>query len=383
VHDKSTTTYKTDDVTYADGVLVDITLRKQAEEKLSQSETRYRDLVDHSLVGVFNTNLDGQFLFVNEALVRMYDFDRPEQMMAEGSLSRWVDPKRRELLMSDLQEHGSVSNFEAETITATGRHIHVLFSVKLQDGELAGMVMDVTERTHGVDRIHAYQKRLRAMASELVFAEERERKRISTDLHDGPAQSLAYARLQLASVLKNIEVAPAKRKLEDLSQLLKDSLQQIRDVLLDLSSPSLHQIGLGAALSEWLEEQVESHHGIRATLTNTCPNLELYDNLKAVLFRNIKELLSNMIKHAEARQVSVKMYCEKGNLYISVKDDGIGFDPDQLAHHPGSTGGFGLFSIRERMADLDGSMEINSALGQGCMATLSLPLSCLEEGKCL
>ena len=124
----------------------DITERKQVGEDLRKSEEKYRDLVDNSIVGVFATTLDGRFIFVNDAMARMYDFDSPEQMVAQGSVARWSDPKHRQQFLAILQKHGSVTNFEAETITHTGRHIHVLFSVKLLGDDLFGMVMDVTER---------------------------------------------------------------------------------------------------------------------------------------------------------------------------------------------------------------------------------------------
>jgi PAS domain S-box-containing protein len=94
-------------------VVEDISDRKQAREDLSQSEAKFRDLVDNSLVGIFNSTLEGQFIFVNEALAKMYNFDNPEQMLAAGALSRWVDPKQREQLIAELQAHGGVSNFEA------------------------------------------------------------------------------------------------------------------------------------------------------------------------------------------------------------------------------------------------------------------------------
>ena len=114
--------------------------------ELHRSEAKYRDLVDNSIVGVFTTTLDGRFLFANDASARMYDFESPEQMVAQGSLSRWSDPKQRERMLAELQEHGSVTNFEAETITHTGRHIHVLFSAKLHADTISGMVMDITDR---------------------------------------------------------------------------------------------------------------------------------------------------------------------------------------------------------------------------------------------
>jgi PAS domain S-box-containing protein len=343
-------------------------------EALVESEAKYRDLVNNSLVGVFNSSLDGQFLFVNDALVRMYDFDHPEQMLAEGSQPRWVDPKEREQLMSDLREHGSVSNFEAETITATGRHNHVLFSVKLQGEVISGMVMDITERRQAEKRILADQEKLRAMASELIIVEERERKRIASDLHDGPTQSLGLARMQLAEVAEAIAGSEPGNILDEASRQIRRALEQIREILLDLSSPALHQMGLAAGLSEWLDEHVRGKQGLKVVFLDECGNADLTDDIRLFVFRNVCELLTNVVKHARAQRVTVSMTCAGPTVQIVVEDDGLGFDPASVKSLPDRRGGFGLFSVAQRMADLGGSLEMVSEPGKGCRATLVVPL---------
>jgi chemotaxis protein methyltransferase CheR len=124
----------------------DISERKQAEEKLVKSEAKYRSLVDNSIVGVFESTTDGRFTFANDAMVQMFDFDSPEQMIAHGSLELWNDIQNRERMLAELQKHGRVSNFEAEAVTRTERHIHVLFSAKQIDDRISGMVMDISDR---------------------------------------------------------------------------------------------------------------------------------------------------------------------------------------------------------------------------------------------
>jgi PAS domain S-box-containing protein len=308
-------------------VIEDISERIQAIEDLSKSEAKFRDLVDNSMVGIFNSTLDGQFLFVNEALAKLYHFDSPEQMMAESTLLLWVDLKQRKQLISELQKHGNVSNFEAETITGPNQHNHVLFSVKLQNNIISGLVMDITERRHAQDQVRAKQERLRAMASELVLAEERERKRISSDLHDGAVQSLAVARLKLAEVGETIAGSEAAGMLDDASQMVRHSLEQIREVLLDLSSPSLREIGLDAALSEWLDDIGKKHH-IRTEFCDKCGDVLLPNDLSVMLFRNARELLTNVIKHGSATKISVRLACSERTLRLTVEDDGVGFEPE-------------------------------------------------------
>ena len=128
---------------------IQLNLEQLVDERtaeLARREAKYRGLVENALVGVFTSTLDGRFIFVNDAMARMFDFDSPEQMMAQGSLERWRDQKDRERMLAELQQHGSVTNFETITITHTDRHIYVLFSAKQVGNDIVGMVMDITER---------------------------------------------------------------------------------------------------------------------------------------------------------------------------------------------------------------------------------------------
>ena len=175
------------------GSIMDITERKKMERALKRSESKYRGLVDNSMVGVFSSTLNGRFIFVNDALAVMYDFDGPEQMIAKETFARWTDLKQRERMVNMLQKEGSVSNFETETITDTGRHIHVLLSVKLLRDTLYGMVMDVTE-------IHQARKDLQQLAGRLLTVQEEERRRLARELHDDLAQRLAVLAIEAGRV---------------------------------------------------------------------------------------------------------------------------------------------------------------------------------------
>jgi signal transduction histidine kinase len=250
-----------------------------------------------------------------------------------------------------------------------------LFSVKDATGKIMYVVntyMDISEVKEAEEDLTAYRERLRALALELTLSEERERRRIATELHDGAAQSLAFARMQIAAATKAIGEAETARTLDEVSQILRESLGQIREVLLDLSPPAMNEIGLGVAISEWLEQQIGRRHGLGTSFTDQCGRVPLDDDVRAVLFRNARELLTNVVKHAHAKTVAVRIDSTGKELRITIVDDGAGLDSDNV---DGATcGGFGLFSIRERMLDLGGSLEIVSARGKGCEATLVMPL---------
>jgi signal transduction histidine kinase len=147
--------------------------------------------------------------------------------------------------------------------------------------------------------------------------------------------------------------------------------------MFELSSPSLNEIGLGAAISEWLEESLGRRYGLETEFTDEIDDRlrkTLDDNIRAILFRNVRELLTNVIKHAKAKKVGVHLKTEDGMVTIVIQDDGVGFDHQAVIQPGEEGGGFGLFSIQERMKDLGGSLEIVSGPGKGCKAILTVPV---------
>ena len=145
--------------------LAELVDKRTAE--LARSEAKYRGLVDNSLVGVFTTTHDGRFAFVNDAMAKMFDFDSTDQMVTRGSLERWRDQKDRERLLAELQKHGRATNFEAETVTHTGRMIHVLFSVRQIGNDIYGMVMDITDRKQAEIELKEAYIEIRQLQSQL------------------------------------------------------------------------------------------------------------------------------------------------------------------------------------------------------------------------
>jgi PAS domain S-box-containing protein len=350
--------------------------RRQAEKKLANSEAKYRGLVENSIVGVFASTIEGSMTFVNDAMARMFDFDNPEEMMAHRTPELWADPGDRSLFVAEMKKRARVTNFEAVTLSHTGRRIDVLFSARQVGNDILGMVMDITERKQAEQKLLDYQQRLKAMASQLALVEEKERRRIAVDLHDHVGQSLALARIQLASARNSAAEPMFADQLESISDTLLEALEDTQQLMLELSSSALSESGLSAAISEWLELRIGSRHGIKTEFIDNfsdVPGKKLDPNVKAIIFRNVRELLINIVKHARAKKITVRLEDRGKVMRIIVEDDGMGFDPSVVTQTWGKTGGFGLFSIKELMADLSGSLRIVSQPGKGCTAILSVP----------
>jgi signal transduction histidine kinase len=217
------------------------------------------------------------------------------------------------------------------------------------------------------------QQTLRSLASELVLTEERERRHLATDLHDTVAQSLALCKYYLEELESEPITRPHQTKLDESVALIDQALEQTRSMIFELSPPILHDLGLQAALRS-LATQMQHLHGINIDSAGNGEGNQVPDELAVLLFRAVRELLFNIVKHARATQVSISLERNQERIQIEVVDDGIGFDPAEADRRRRRGSGFGLFSVSERLQHLGGSFEITSRPGHGTRAILTAPL---------
>ena len=346
------------------GSVMDITDRKKMERELKNSESKYRGLVTNSIVGVFTSTLNGQFVFVNNALASMYDFDSPKQMIAQETFARWTDLKQRELMLTILQKDGSVTNFETETITDSGRHIHVLLSAKLLGGTISGMVMDVTE-------IHQARKDLQQLAGRLLSVQEEERRRLARELHDDLAQRLAVLVIEAGKVISVGGSCEAAEILQGVQDKLISISEDVHRISRQLHPSIIEDLGLEQALSSEIHN-FSRLENIPVKLEYDIGSVEPSLDIAVVLFRITQESLRNIQKHAGAKSVSIQLVRENSSLLLTIKDDGRGFDPGIVKAMPG----LGLKSMRERIRLINGSISYISPQGQGTtvQARVDMPL---------
>ena len=220
------------------------------------------------------------------------------------------------------------------------------------------------------------QVRLRALTTELNLAEQRERKRLAAELHDHLQQMLVLGKLKLGQGMRLPQAAPrAVDIMKQTDDVLSEALQYTRTLVAELSPPVLHEHGLAAGLL-WLATQMK-RHDLTVAVRVPETQISLPEDQAVLLFQSVRELLINASKHAHSHEANVKLELTDGNLRISVEDNGVGFDaavPPGDAPSGALSSKFGLFSIRERMKALGGTLEIRSSQGQGTTAMLSLPV---------
>jgi len=216
---------------------------------------------------------------------------------------------------------------------------------------------------------------LSALTMEVTLAEERERQMLAQDLHDDLGQVLAIAKLKLTAL-----EAPSGgdwddqlRQIKEVEAMIDQANRSVRSLSLQLSPPVLHQLGLVAAL-EWLAEEIQRSYGLSVLVRDDAQDKPLDQISSYMLFRAVRELLINVAKHAGVKHAEVSIEVVDGCLILSVSDSGAGFDATKQVV-PSAGGGYGLFSVRERISHIGGEVQIDSIPGDGTVVVLILPLA--------
>ncbi len=228
----------------------------------------------------------------------------------------------------------------------------------------------VAERT---EELAESQKRLRVLVAALDLTEQRERQRLAGNLHDDLAQLLALSRIKLALAKQQPMQAPLANLIADVDEATNKAMVYTRTLISELSPPALSESGLPMAL-QWLTEQMRQHDlSVSLELKTQMPTIPKDHVL--LLFRSVRELLWNCVKHAGVPKAAITLEQIEQSLYIHISDQGAGFDPRSAsAMEYSSTHGFGLLSIRERMLSLGGRLVLESSPRNGMTATLVVPL---------
>ena len=250
---------------------------------------------------------------------------------------------------------------------------------------------DITERVaQHTTEVEQRAAHLRALAVELTQAEQRERRRLAQVLHDHLQQLLVAARMKVGLLHHRVQDVQLGQSFGELDDLLNETINESRSLAVQLYPPILYNCGLAAGL-EWLARQTEAKFDQAVEVQADAAAEPADESTRLFLFQAASELLLNVVKHARARRVEVRMTrvgllpgasetpVPQGpeQVCIEVCDVGVGLDPTQMAEKP--SGGFGMFSIRQRLELFGGHLGIRSSPGQGTQVTIRLPLGRAES----
>jgi signal transduction histidine kinase len=206
---------------------------------------------------------------------------------------------------------------------------------------------------------------------DLSLTEAGERRRLATDLHDHVGQILALAQIKLGALRETASNGQAG-PMDEVRQLIAQTIRYIRSLSFQLSPPILYDLGFEAAVA-WLAEQIQEKSGTHIEVTTDENPKPLNDEIRVLLFQLVRELLENMVKRAKPDKVTVLISRNGSSMKVNIENDGLEVDLGAEAPLP-SPGGLGIFSIKERLKHLGGSMEVESISGLGTRMSLRVPL---------
>jgi PAS domain S-box-containing protein len=350
--------------------------RRKVEADLRDYAREWRTTFDTINEAVCLMNLDGSILKYNSALGRMVKSET-ERIIGTTCWEIFHCPGK-ESERCPLYRMKQTRTREVAEITVDERHyLASADPLEGESGELKGCVhilRDITDQKKAEQRIRSYQEELRSLAAELSMAEERERRRISTALHDNIAQSLALAKIRLGAAQHAVDDDNASETIGEVRELIDESINRSRSLIFELSPPILYQMGLEAAL-ETLADNFSERHELPVRFDSDHRDKPLSKELEIVLFQSARELLINAVKYSDATCLRLSIHRKNGEVQVAVEDDGIGFDTSQIGPHQHPNGGFGLFNIQERLARMNGRLELSSEPGDGTTAVLFGPIS--------
>lgn len=378
----------------------DITEQKRAEKALRESEEKYRTLFESMDEGfciikmIFDENnvpVDYLFLEMNTAFE-----DQTGLHNAEGKRMRDLEPNHENHwfeIYGRIAKTGQPERFthRAENLDDRWYDVYAFRVGNLGERKVAILFNDITERKRNQQKLKqlnetlekkveertaslkSYQKQLRLLASELSKAKERERKRLATDLHDNMGQLLAVGKIKLESLTRKAQLEESQRELDELKHVLDQALSYSRKLVTDLKPPpSMNTENLKENIG-WIAEKMERYN-LDVTIEDDGKSKELDEDVRATVFQCVRELLFNVVKHAGVNRAHIILQRKEDYVEIQVKDEGAGFELEGDILPLNTENGFGLFSIKERLKVVGGTIDVDTRPGTGTSVTITVPL---------
>jgi PAS domain S-box-containing protein len=353
----------------------DITERKHAEEALKASESRFSIAFNSNPMLASISELEGGvFLAVNDSFVALTGYSREEAVGHTAlELNLWPNPEDRRRVMEKLKKERRVRDFEASIRLKNGEKRILLLSIeKIElDGQvcLLHVADDITLRKRA-------EQALRALSARLHSAREEEGTRIAREIHDELGGALTGLKWDLEKIdntlnglADGLQLTEVRNRIGSMTTLIETTITTVRRIAAELRPGVLDDLGLVAAI-EWQIEQFQSRSGLKCHWTNNAKEIELDREKATAVFRILQEILTNVLRHAGATNVYVKLGRTKHYFEVEVKDDGRGITESQRLN----SRSLGLLGMKERALLVGGDVRVTGKEGAGTTVVVRVPL---------
>lgn len=340
-------------------------------------EERFRALFQSYVAGMIVGDIEGNITDANQTFLEIVGYQHDDLPLRWDKMTppRWysMDEKKIEEFMST----GQTVMWEKEYWHKRGHPIPIMVGVARLPGteiEWVGIAIDLTEKKRAEKQLIEQQEQLRALTSKLSLAEQQERRRIATGLHDHVGQTLAMIKVQLGQLSQSNVDIETKNAVDNIRDLVNSAIDSTRTLTFELSSSLLYELGLEEALHQ-LSENLQEHYGIQFDFRGDNAPTPLGEDERVVLYQASTELMFNIAKHSQADNAMVSIRRVNNQVEISIADDGIGFKNSLGAGAFNGGNGYGLFNVNERLRHIDADFEVNSKPGHGTQAVIRAALT--------
>ncbi len=354
------------------------TAERRMTDELIASEERYRFLFERNPLPMWVYDRETlRFLTVNDAAVRHYGYSREEF----GSLT-----------VVDIRPEEERARLQEEVRDIEGYRLSGRWKLRKKDGSVVNVEIlshdmpfaerparvvlanDVTDRLAAEEGLRRSYDELRALSARLESVREEESTRIAREVHDEVGQALTALKMDVAEVERGLAAAGGAPKavtgtLSGMSRLLDVTMDVVHRISTELRPGVLEELGLEEAV-EWQLEEFRKRTGMACRFETSFVGAAIDRDVSTAVFRVLQELLTNVVRHARASAIHVRLSAGDGRLGLEVRDDGCGI-PSGRVYAPRS---FGLLGIRERVTNVGGSVTIQGAPGRGTVVSVSIPL---------
>jgi PAS domain S-box-containing protein len=353
--------------------------KQSLEDRIRRSEQLYRTIVETAHDTIWMLDPEGKLTFVNKSTEETSGYQASELM--GKSFEVFLHPedltKAREGFQRILKGQSYSDEIRVHSKDGKIQRLSVNTIPLYAGGRVIGMASfgrDVTEQKESEAALRESEKQLRHLSSQLLTAQETERQRISRELHDELGQALTLMKIRLRFIENELggEQAVIREEFQDILQYIDQVIENVRRLSRDLSPSILEDLGLTAAL-QWLVSNFIKRDAIKVSLEITDIDDLFSQDRQIIIYRILQEALTNIGKHADAKNVSVVTQKHDGRVSLCIKDDGKGFDVARDAMREPSERGLGLAIIDGRARMLGASLDLWSQEGKGTQITLSIP----------
>lgn len=360
----------------------DITSRIKAAKAIEEAIERFRLIATTTNDAIWERDLEMNSLWGNEVHQHLYGLSLGDEVPDYESFKELVHPDDREEIVRKSEE--AIANPKRNSFFGEFRFLvnkeeyrniysrtYIVRNAAGKAIKLMGNMMDITENKVMEEQIRESNRQLRELAGRLQEVREEERLHISREIHDELGQQLSVLKMGISWLSRRLinEPSETREKVEEIYSLLDSTIKTVRRIAADLRPGILDDLGLVAAL-EWQSRELQARTGLKIEFVTNAPDLELPSAIATALFRIFQESLTNVVKHALAKNIIAELILENNSVALSISDDGQGFDTSKM----GSTGTLGLLGMKERIIKLNGEYIINSIQGKGTIVKAIVPL---------